>query len=353
MKEHDGNLESKEVSEKFKEESDTSADKEREEPENSSPQEFFEEPVKKNNRHLEAEILVEKAYVIVKEAEEQMEACKLLLSDDLKEYNEAKEGLNESGLKRSETLLKEIGVTSDAESLIEDSLLFEPKEELEPMVVKDVSSGRFTGFLMALVGGIVTLTAFFYLASVNTDTKFDLTKIPSMETIKNLLSWFSDKVLGSSDVQMGGALLAFTLLIVMWIIYAIRVYTKGKKNIHFALRQLEEAEEYSRQKNNCKEEMDRIDAHINDTIEILKIYRVLLNEQNGKLERILYLEGKREDGSYHPKSLIEIKDTQKLIDHIRALMAVSMSDEGRLSKRSVMLLQRAQEEKEAFIKRFY
>ena len=48
---------------------------------------------KKLKKHDEALILVAKAKQIVKDADEQTEACKLLLAGDLKEYEDAKVSL--------------------------------------------------------------------------------------------------------------------------------------------------------------------------------------------------------------------------------------------------------------------
>ncbi len=77
------------------------------------------------------------------------------------------------------------------------------------------------------------------------------------------------------------------------------------------MKQFVEAELYTEKKANCKVEMDKVDAHMKDTIDTLKTYEVLFNEQKGKLQRILFIEGEKEKSTeYHDKSFTEIRDTK-------------------------------------------
>ncbi len=310
---------------------------------------------KKINKHIEATCLVDKAKTIVKEAEEQMEACKLLLSDDLKDYEEAKKALKEGGLDESGVLLLSLGYTDNSEETIEEnSIVFEAKEDLEPIVLQDVSSGKFTGFLLSALGGVATLAGLVYLATEKLRITLDVTKVPSSDTMITILGWFSTLFGAAPDAFLGGAFLIFVVLAVMGIIYVIRVSTKGSKNLHFATKQLEEAETYAALKGNCKEEMDRVDAHIHDAIATLKTYQVLFNEQKGKLLRILHIEGEKEDFSeYHEKSILVMRDTQGLINSIRSFMATAMSEEGKLSGKSTLFLHSAKSKMQKVIDRLY
>ncbi len=306
--------------------------------------------MKKNDA---AVLLVEKANIIVKDSEKQLEACKLLLSDDLKGYEGAKKSLNEGGLNECESLLSELGYVDDSEETIEeDGVVFEAKEDLKPMRLKDVSSGKFTGFIMALIGGAVTLGAMVYVATEKLGVTLDLSKVPTPETMKPIFAYYGTLI--GMDANIGMALVAIVTLLVMFIIYKIRVGSKGSKNLHFALQQLEEAEAYSAHKSNCKEEMDKVDVHIHDAIATLKTYQVLFNEQKGKLQRVLHIEGEKEELSeYHQKSIAEMRETQGLINAIRSFVATAMSEEGKLSGKSTLFLHSAKSKMQKMIERLY
>ena len=311
--------------------------------------------VKKFKKHDEAKVLVEKAKGIVQEAEEQMDACKLLLAEDLKEYEAAKQALKEGGMDTSESLLETLRYIADKNEEIEEGndIVFEEKDDVDPLYVRDVSSGRFTGFLFSLLGGIATLFGLIYYATNKLGMSLNITKVPSNETLQSIFGWFGTQIGRPDDALNGGLLVAAIVLAVMVIIYAIRVSLKGSKNLHFAAKQLEEAEIYTTHKGNCKEEMDKVDAHIHDAIETLKTYQVLFNEQKGKLERILHFEGGVEEPNYHEKSLTEMRDTQDLLDAIKSFMALPMSEEGKLSGKSTLFLHRAKSRIQKMIEKLY
>lgn len=310
---------------------------------------------KKLKKHEEAVLLVEKAKNLVKEAEAQMEECKLLLSNDLKGYEEAKQALKDGGMDACEVLLGEFGYVEEPEEVSEEEIVvFEPKEDLEPISLKDVSSGKFTGFIMGLIGGVLTAGGMLFTAAGKLGVTIDLSKIPTPESMKPLLGWYGS-LIGMKDNEMAGAaIVVLAALLVMWIIYTIRVSTKGSKNLDFAQLQLEEAEAYTAHKGSCKEEMDKVDAHIHDAIETLKTFQVLFNEQKGKLQRIMHLEGKKEDLSeYHDKSVAEMKDTQSLLNAVKNFIGVPMSEEGKLSGKSTLFLHSAKNKLQKMIDKLY
>jgi len=314
-------------------------------------------PVKKLKKHDEALILVEKAKQIVKDADEQTEACKLLLAGDLKEYEEAKISLKSGGMDACTLLIEKLEDENDDSTSIEEDeniAIFEPKEELDPMYLKDVSSGKFTGFIYSLLGGAATVAGLGFFAMQKLGIPLDLSNVPSSETLQSIFGWFGTQVGRPDDAMNGGLVVGASALVVMGLIYMIRVSLKGNKNLHFATKQLEEAEAYTAQKSNCKTEMDRVDVHMKETLKTLKLYEVLFNEQKGKLERILYIEGAKDNETpYHAKTLIEMDSTKELLRTIKNFMSTPMSEEGKLSEKSVISLEQAQNKIDKMLERLY
>ncbi len=308
--------------------------------------------VKSMKKHDAANMLVKKAKIIVDDAEGQLEKCKLLLADDLKEYEVAKTALKEGGLAESEALLSELKYEDDSEeTLEEDSVVFETKDDLEPIRLKDVSSGKFTGFLMALLGGVATFGGMAFVASEKLGKTIDLSQLTTMEPV---FSWYSRLIGLKGDVFYGRIFMILVALLVVWLIYKIRVSMKASSNLNHATAQLEAAEEYTAQKGSCKDEMDKVDAHIHDAIATLKTYQVLLNEQKGKLQRILYIEGEKDELSeYHQRSISEMQNTQDLINSVKSFMATTMSEEGKLSAKSTLFLHSAKNKMQKAIDKLY
>jgi len=306
-------------------------------------------------KHDAARMLVEKAKIIVKDAEEQLDECKLLLASDLEEYEKAKQELKEHGLNESEILLEQLGYKAEESSEgAEDTVLFEPKKEMEPIVIQDVSSGSFTGLILALIAGVLTLAGLIYLVTEKIAMTLDVSKVPTAETINPVMQWYASLVGVENNPLVGASLIVLAVLLVMWIVYKIRVSLKASSNLRMAKAQLEAAEAYTQQKGTCKEEMDKVDAYIYDAIETLKTYQVVLHEQQAKLERILHVEhDKIENADFHHKSNMEIQDTSELINAIKDFMSVPMSEEGKLSGKSSLFLHRAKSRVQKVLDRFY
>jgi len=315
------------------------------------------EHIETMKKHDAAKILVQKTKIIVKDAEDQLEECKLLLASDLEDYEKAKQELKENGLNESEILLEQLGYKAeDEESSVntEDTVIFEPKEELAPIVIQDVSSGSFTGILLALIAGVLTLSGLIYLATEKIAMTLDVSKVPTVDSMNPVMQWYASLIGMENNPMAGGAMIVVAVLLVMWIVYKIRVSLKASSNLQMAKAQLEAAEEYTRQKGSCKDEMDKVDAYIHDAIKTLKTYEVVLHEQKAKLERILHVEhDKIENADFHHKSNMEMKDTSELIHAIKDFMSVPMSEEGKLSGKSSLFLHRAKSKVQKVLDRFY
>ena len=346
----------KKVSESEKEITDNMDVNDKIEEDDGALEESVEEPPLPENikKHIKAKHLVEKAKKIVNEANKRIEACKLLLESDLNEYGNAKSEIKKGGLDACVLLLNQLGYKIEEDEVEKTTPVFEPKEKVKPIVLKDVSSGKFSGFIYALFGGIATAIGMVYLATEKLEMTLNVTKVPSEDVMQSILAWFSTIIGVQENVAIGTGVLGAVVLVVMILIYVIRVSLKGRSNLHFAVKQFVEAELYTEQKSNCKQETDKIDAHIKDAIDTIKTYEVLLNEQKGKLQRILYIEGgKEKSAGYHDKSNLEIRDTKELIRSIRDFMDISMSDEGQLSSKSVLYLQNAKDQSDKILQRLY
>jgi len=139
-------------------------------------------------------------------------------------------------------------------------------------------------------------------------------------------------------------IVALAVLLVMVLVYLMRVGLKGGSNLHFANEQMKETQKYVAHKANCKMEMDRVDLHITDAVNTLNDYKILLNEQSGKLKRILHFEaGEAEQHGYTHSSIEEMKETQNLITSIQDFMAQPISNEGKLSEDNVHALHQAKD----------
>jgi len=179
-------------------------------------------------------------------------------------------------------------------------------------------------------------------------------KVPSAEITEKIAAWFSTWVGMDPNMYVGAGIFGVSVLAVTVIVYALRVSLKANSNLHSAVKQFVEAELYAESKSDCKVEMDKIDAHMKETIKTFKTYEILFNEQQGKLQRIVHIEGQKEQATeYHEKSYAELRETKKLLRIIKDFMSISMSEEGKLSEESVLRLEKVKTQMDYMIERLY
>jgi hypothetical protein len=321
----------------------------------ADPEKDEAEKIRSLGKHGYAVALVEEAKRLVDYADKQLNDCRLLLNEDLQAYEDAKARLKREALDESESLLDELGYDWHTEADEEEpEVAFEAKDEPEPFYVRDVSSGKFGSFILALLGGAATAAGITFAAATKAGLAIDFSKMPDMQTCKQALAAVAQSVGMNADPMIGGSIAGAAGLVVYLIIYALRTGSKARRNIAFAKTQLEEAKNYHTKKWDCKTEMEKVDAHIKEAVNTLRLYEVLLTEQNGKLRRILFIEGEKElPEAYDAGSLAQIRETAALIEAIKRFMATPMAEEGKLSEKSILMLDRAKEKAQAFLDAIY
>ncbi|HIP18254.1 MAG TPA: hypothetical protein EYG78_02845, partial [Sulfurovum sp.] len=247
------------------EETSEASDEASQEPVNETDEADVDGQIQNMKKNDAAKMMVNKAKIIVKESEAQLDECKLLLASDLEHYEKAKQDLKNNGLNASEVLLSQLGYEAEESAELDDDMVvFEPKTEVEPIQIKDVSSGAFTGAIMALIAGVATLIAMVFVAMTKLNISWYVSTVFTKETLTPVIQWYANLVGMGQQPMVGAALIGLAVLLVMWIVYKIRVSIRASHNVNMAKAQLESAEAYSAQKGTCKEEMDKVDAYIHD-----------------------------------------------------------------------------------------
>lgn len=309
---------------------------------------------KKESKQQKTIRLVEQARTLVKEADDSSSECRLLMMDALAEYKDAKMNLKERGFDTCNILLEKMGYRSADDKFVEEAVLVDTKTIVEPMVIKEVSSGKFIGLLSALIAGGVTAVGLVYLATEKLGMTLDVSKVPSAEITERITGWFSTLIGLESNMLIGTGIFGLSVLLVMVIVYGLYVGLKSNSNLHFAVKQFVEAELYAENKSDCKAEVDKVAAHMKETIKTLNTCEILFNEQQGKFQRILHIEGEKEKATeYHEKSFAEIRETKDLIRTLKDFMSIPMSEEGKLYEESVLHLEKVKTQMDQMIKRLY
>jgi len=290
-------------------------------------------PLSKND---ESKALMESAKVLVSQADKDVKDVEDVVSKHVSEFKAYKKTLADNRLVETKSLLER----ANYEYSIDEE--FEPFElsigsTKEKVQIKNVGTGYFTGLILALLGMLATVGTWLFFASEKTNSVITLDKVPEPSTLDTMFKWIGGGITGSEgNVLFGIITVVLTALFIGYLIYKMYVSIKENKNFKVANRAFEKSHIYVEEQKESKSEMERIDKHITVATPLIEGYSIILEEQNAKLKRILYVEGSLDDVSeYHPNSKHIMDNTANIIKRAERFVNAPVSKDGRFNEDSV------------------
>ncbi len=284
---------------------------------------------------------IEKAQALTAETREQIEVCMKNIDKDIEELNQQKDLLFTSALQPAEILLKEIGAQENLLEVVPDSSV----ELIDPddgkVEIKALSSGRIKGFFFALLAGIATFMGWAFTASKTLGFSIPPEKIPDFPRLNKMLEWTSAQLGQGANATIGTAVVVLAILLVMWIVYSLIVSMRASQNLRIANETEEAVSLYCTNKEECKKKMEKVREHIHNSSTTLAKYKVLLEEQNAKIRRALFLEEAEDFEGLHAYTKEDIATTQHLITEVKRLLNAPISEAGILTKEAIETLNKA------------
>lgn len=310
----------------------------------------------KKSKLVEANELIGSSKALVAKVEEEVAECKVGVSEAADQFDSAKRTFKNVTFKNTESLLEKLGF---------DYTTFEEREAFELALdgnsdahfsIQNLSSGRFTGLILAFIVALLTVVAWIYLAM--SKLRIDPSSV-TLETagtqLEAVLTWIGGEMFSANGNMMIGALiLGFSALVMGWLVYAIRINLKGKKNLRIAKETFEESNDYCMSQEECKLEMKKVDEHLREVTKEIDNFEMVLNEQSSVLKRILHVEGAYdEEKAYHPSSKKVMRETEKMMRGIENLLATPITKEAKLNFQSVQALTTAKGIYAEYLSRIY
>jgi hypothetical protein len=325
--------------------------------ENSESTPVVKKEIKKPiNKNEQAKELMKSSIEIISEADKEVESRKKTISKNVDKLEESKNSFINTTFTQSQILLEKASYEYSKN---------EPKEPFEISLdtanenikVKNISSGGFTGFILALIAMIATVGGWIYLASTKVGVALQLEPptIPDNASIEKMLTWIGGGMTGGEgNVMFGMATVGVSALIIGFLVYRVRVSLRENRNFKIANEIYEKSHIYVDAQKKSKTEMEKIDNHVKGMIPMLENYKYLLDEQNAKLQRVLHVEGLKEDyNDYHSSSIEAMRDSEKLMKRAEELISTPVTRDGKLNEESLYSLYEAKEVYDAFISRIY
>lgn len=308
-------------------------------------------PLKKND---ESKALMKNAEMLVAKADKDVKEVEDIVAEHVSEFKAKKQALSEGALAETKELLKKVNYEYDQD---EESEPFElslgsTKEKVD---IKKITSGHFTGFILALLGMLATAATWIFFAAKKTGASITPDKLPEQSSLDAMFKWIGGGMTGSvGNALFGMITLALTTLFVGYLIYKMYLSMKENKNFKVANKAFEKSHTYVEEQKESIGEMQKIDEYITKATPLIDGYSVILNEQNAKLKRILHVEGNLEDMSeYHTNSKHTMDETANLIKRAERFINTPVSKEGRFNENSVNAFREAKALYSTFLTQAY
>ncbi len=319
------------------------------------PEEKVKKPLSKND---ESKAMMKSAEELIYKADQEVQETQTVVAQNVSTFEKEKLTISNTTITQSMILLEKANYDHTQE-LAEEPFEISLGTTTEDVRVSNIGSGGFSGFILALLGMIATAAGWLYIAAQKTGTALDPEKMiqtpPTPAELDPLFSWIGGGMTsGTGNPLFGMITVGLSALFIGFMLYKMRVGLKESKNFKVANDTFERSHTYVEQQKESKTEMEHIDAHINKCTPLIESYRVLLDEENAKLQRVLHVEGQLEDSSeYHASSQQIMRDTDRLMDRVEKLITTPITKEGRLNDASVEALIEAKALYESFISKLY
>ncbi len=312
----------------------------------------------KNSKFLEAKELIENSKELVSKVNREIQESKASVSQAAEAFDNAKRNFNNTTFKSAKILLEKLGYDYSSYDDLEPFELTIDKDGSEDFSVRDISSGKFTGFLLATLAALATVAGLVYFAISKLNIAIDLKSLTpqtATEHVEPILNWIG--TLGGhtgGNSMVGAIILGVSALLVAWLVYAIRIFLKENKNLHVAKETLEKSKDYYATKKEHKQEMQKIDEHLREVTVEIDNFETILNEKVATLKRILHIEGAYdEEKEYHPSSRKTMRETEKIMQGIENLLNTAITKDGKLNSQSIQALENAKAIYTDYLSRIY
>ncbi len=296
--------------------------------------------MKERKPHEEVVEVVDASKILIESVEKEIQEAMNKLNEDIAKLEELEEEVLTTTLKEADELLKSVGYEESLADVNIAHPVFEyDKKDALPQI-KRPSSGKFSAFVLGLLGGALTAGAIGYAAMSKLNMALD--KLPTKEQIAEILKWVSQQVGAGANETVGGAVVGAAAFVVFLIIYKIKVSMKVRKNIKLAEEIKEEAYKHKSKREERKEEILKTDELINKTRDVLDKLNVLLQEYNAKIKRILHFEKGKSFDELHEKSKNDIEDAFNLAREIKLIIVTPESSNGELNPESLEVLKNSE-----------
>ncbi len=295
----------------------------------------------KKSKHHKAVAKVDQAKQAIEAVDAEIEACMQKVQEDLDRYKDLEHRFVDATLKPGRQMLRELGADEVEIVAAPEPIVDLEDPEVKPVEIAKLSSGRLSGLMYGLLGGIIGLGVWCYTATQALKLPLLPTTFPDMERIRSVLSWTAQQFGQGDNVAVGGSIVGVGFVLIVGILYWITTAVKGATNLKKAEKIEADTEFYCTKKSECKTQMKKVRDHIAQAQRLIEEYDVLLSEQNARIARARFFEEGETYHHLHARTQEDVHTLKHLATTIERFMETPMAQNGILSHEGIEALEQA------------
>jgi len=312
------------------------------------------EPPKKTKKNLHQELVnrvessKEKAQAIYEEYNKRDKE----LEEKIAQLIEQENNIVKTTISSSLELLKELNVQNleDEIANLNEIKLDNKEQELQ---IKYPSKGTGKGLFLGTLTTVASVVGTFFIGA-------KLANLPlTFNTILEKTSWESvsakyAQLLNLKQIPISGyiAIGAVSLLLGV-IVYKTITWLQKAKNVRYVNSLENNLEEYTNTIEEKNKKIDNLIEHIEHIKLVMQKYDVILQEQNAKIRRMLFIEQPENVDSLQRASKLEVEKTVLILDELLKLMNTPVNEDIEIKEDSIERLKSANSVINEVIKKLY
>ncbi len=267
------------------------------------------------------------------------------LMDELTKSEEELIHLEDNVLKNSINqtlnLLKELKVDNLQElRKVASNVANENKEEL--LQINEPSKGRVGGFFAGALATIATASALGIYGAKIANLPLNTATFMQKENLAKIAQSYLEHFHIQASPLVGELALGAMSLLAGVVVYKFVTFLKALKNKQEIKKLQEKSQEYIAKLEKKNEQIKTILEHLEKVKSVTKKYDIILQEQNAKIKRMLFIEQPQNIEDLHKNSRLEVEKTILILDEFLKLMNTPvLKENGSLNQDSITALKSA------------
>ena len=274
------------------------------------------------------------------------------LEDKISDLIRQENNIVKTTVANSLELLKELNVPNlEDEVAAIDEIKIENKEQ--ELKVKYPSKGTFKGLVFGALATAAGAVGAFFIGEKLANIPFNIKDILQKSSWDTVASKYAELINLKQMPISGYVAVAVASLILGFIVYKIVTWLQKLSNVKYVNSLEKNLDEYAQNIEEKTHKTKDLIEHVDNIKLVMQKYDIILQEQNAKLKRMLFIEQPESVESLQKASQLEVEKSVLILDELLKLMNTPVNDDIEIREESKERLQNANSVINEVIKKLY